>query len=110
MDVPASTRFELDVEPEPAGVRVRPAGEIDLATVESIRRTIDECVADGCDRVVLDLQAVTFLDSTGVHLVLEANAAARAGGWQLQIVEGPAEVQRTFEVAGLRGDLPFVES
>jgi anti-sigma B factor antagonist len=102
--------FQVEAQPEPRGMRVRPTGEIDLATVGSIRRKIDECVAAGCERLVLDLRGVTFMDSTGLHLVLDAHAAAREEGWELLVVEGPDSVQRVFEVTGLRDRLPFVEA
>ena len=105
-----SARFQVDAQPEPRGVRVCPIGEIDLATVDSIRRKIDECVAAGCERLVLDLRGVTFMDSTGLHLVLETHAAAREEGWELLVVEGPDSVQRVFEVTGLRDRLPFVDA
>jgi anti-sigma B factor antagonist len=105
-----SARFQVDVQPEPRGMRVRPIGEIDLATVGRVRRKIDECVAAGCELLVLDLRGVTFMDSTGVHLVLDAHAAARKEGWELLVVEGPGSVQRVFEVTGLRDRLPFVDA
>ncbi len=90
-------------------MRVRPVGEIDLATAGRVRRKIDECVAEGCERVVLDLQDVSFMDSSGVHLVLDADAAARAASWELLVIEGPWQVQRVFELTGLRERLTFVD-
>jgi anti-sigma B factor antagonist len=102
--------FQVDAQAEPRGMRVRPTGEIDLATVGRVRRKIDQCVAGGCELLVLDLRGVTFMDSTGLHLVLDAHAAARREGWELLVVEGPDSVQRVFEVTGLRDRLPFVEA
>jgi anti-anti-sigma factor len=105
-----AARFQVHVQPEPRGARVRPLGEIDAATVHRVRRKIDDCVAAGCERVVLDLRGVTFMDSTGLHLSLDADAAARAAGWELLILEGPGPVQRVFEVTGMRDRLPFVDA
>jgi anti-sigma B factor antagonist len=102
-------RFRVDVQPEPHGARVRPLGEIDLATVDDVRRKIDESVAGGCERVVLDLGGVTFMDSNGLHLALDADTDAREGGGQLLIIDGPGPVQRIFDVTGLRDRLPFVD-
>jgi anti-anti-sigma factor len=104
-----AVRFRLDVQPEPHGARVCPLGEIDLATVDDVRRKIDDAVAAGCERVVLDLGGVTFMDSNGLHLAADADADAREGGWQLLIIDGPSPVQRIFEVTGLRHRLPFVD-
>jgi anti-anti-sigma factor len=100
--------LQVEAKPGPRGMRVRPLGEIDLSTVGGLRSKIDECVAAGWERVVLDLRGVTFMDCTGLHLVLDADAAARAAGWELVIVEGPRAVQRVFELTGLRDSLPFV--
>jgi anti-anti-sigma factor len=106
----AAPPLQIDAEPAPRGVRVRVHGEVDLATVGSIRRTIDECVAGGCERLVLDLQGVRFLDCAGVHLALETDAAARAAGWELLLIPAPASVHRVFEIAGVADRLPFVEA
>jgi anti-anti-sigma factor len=80
----------IEAHPEPGGVRVRPRGEIDLATVENLCRHIDQCVAAGPKHVVLDLRDVTFMDSTGLHLILDTAAAARAAEWELRLIPGPA--------------------
>ncbi len=108
-ELAASLIFRVEVHAEPDGTRVAPHGEVDLATVGSIRSRIDECIAAGCDRLLLDLRAVTVLDSTGVRLVLDTAAAARAAGCELVLIDGPAEVQRTFEIAGVRDQLPFLD-
>jgi anti-anti-sigma factor len=105
----AERPFQVSAQPAPGGMRVRPVGEIDLATAGRVRHKIDECVAEGCERVVLDLQDVSFMDSSGVHLVLDADAAARAASCELLVIEGPWQVQRVFELTGLRERLRFVD-
>lgn len=101
--------LQIDAEPVARGVRIRLRGDVDLANVGDIQAKIDECLAAGCQHVVLDLRGVTFLDSTGVHLVLDTDATARAAGWQLLLIEGPPAVQRVFELAGVRDRLPFAQ-
>jgi anti-anti-sigma factor len=86
-------RLAIEAHPEPGGVRVRPCGEIDLATVDRIRRQLDQCVAAGHKRVVLDLRDVTFMDSTGLHLILQSDAAARTAEWELRLIQGPARIR-----------------
>jgi anti-anti-sigma factor len=104
-----AAQFRVYSEPEAHGVRVCAQGEIDLATAGGVRREIERCVASGYKRVMLDLRAVTFIDSTGVHLVIDADTAARTGGWELEVIDAPGPVQRLFELTGLRDRLPFVE-
>ena len=91
-------------------VRVCPFGEVEVATVGPIHEQLERVTASGATRVVLDLRGVTFLDSAGVHLVLEADAASRARGWEFGMIGGPANVQRIFDLTGARARLPFLTS
>jgi anti-sigma B factor antagonist len=100
--------FGVDVLPERDAVRVCAVGEIDVATVGGVRDRLDELRAAGCVRLILDLRGVTFLDSTGLRLVIEQVAASATDGCDLAIVPGPWQVQRVFDVAGLSSRLPFV--
>jgi len=79
-----------------------------MATVGQIREQLENATATGATHVVLDLRGVTFLDSTGLHLALDADAASRAQGWKFGLIGGPADVQRVFELTGARVRLPFL--
>lgn len=107
--LPSPFSFRVEVQPERDVVRVCPVGEVDLATVDDVRARMDEVRASGFTHVVLDLRDTTFLDSTGLRLVIEAHASSAADGWEFGLIEGPAEVQRVFEIAGLCSRLPFVD-
>lgn len=99
--------FHLETVPDRDVVRVSPVGEVDLSTVGEIRRELRELRRVGFMRLVLDLRGTTFLDSTGLHLILEECESARAAGAQFAIVAGPPEVQRVFDLTGLDAQLPF---
>jgi anti-sigma B factor antagonist len=99
--------FHVETVPDRDVVRVSPIGEIDLSTVGEIRDQLRELRAVGFMRLVLDLRGTTFLDSTGLHLILEECDTARAAGAQFAIVAGPPEVQRVFDLTGLGAQLPF---
>jgi anti-anti-sigma factor len=105
----AGMPFGMKVAHEGDVVRVCPLGDVDIDTVDAIRRRIEDLKAAGARRVVLDLREATFLDSTGVHLVVEADADARKDGWDFALIEGPAGVQRPLEVLGLREHLLFLD-
>ena len=89
-------------------VRICPLGEVDIETVGRIREQIEKLAASGARRLVLDLRGATFLDSAGLTLVLEADAASRESGWKFELIGGPARVQRVFELTGSRARLPFL--
>ena len=70
--------FRVDVEPARESVRVAPVGELDIATVDKLQAEVARLLETGFAKIVLDLRGVRFLDSTGLRLVLELDAAARA--------------------------------
>ena len=93
---------------ERAVVRVRVLGDVDIGTVDRIRAQIADCTSAKAGHVVLDLRGATFLDATGFDLVLEADAASRADGWEFGLVGGPAHLQRIFDLTGCRARFPFL--
>jgi anti-anti-sigma factor len=99
--------FRVDVEAERHGVRVAPVGELDLATVAHVQDRVRELHEAGVRRVVIDLRKVTFIDSTGLRLIIALDAAARRGGPELRLIPGSRCVQRVFEMCGLLDRLPF---
>jgi anti-anti-sigma factor len=106
-DIPIE--FRVEVEPDREVVRVCPIGDVDLSTVDEVRAQVEDLTAAGFKRVVLDLRQTTFLDSTGLRLVLDAHSASADDGTEFAVIAGPPEVQRAFELAGLDSRLPFVE-
>ncbi len=84
-------------------------GECDLAQREALHRVIGEALAGRPESLVLDLGRLGFIDSSGIHIVVELAARASEDNVQLMICPGPRAVQRVFEVCGLTSHLPFVE-
>ena len=101
--------FRVDVEPERESVRVAPVGELDLATVDKLRAEVDRLRESGFTDITLDLRGVRFLDSTGLRLVLELDAAARTASHELCVIRGSDVVHRIFEVTQVAERLNFVE-
>lgn len=83
------------------GVRVvTPAGEIDHATGDPLRQAL-EVPGAGRPRIVVDLHLVTFMDSTGINLLINAHhALSEAGGW-LRLVAPTSVVARTLQIVGV---------
>ena len=85
---------------------VAPRGELDMATVGAVEHELRRQVAAGTRAVVLDLRGLSFMDSSGLHLVARWTAEASRDGFEFQIEPGSSVVQRVFELAGMT-DLPF---
>jgi len=92
------TPFRVDVHPERDVVRVAAVGELDLLTVAQLQTQIDELREAGFERVVLDLRQLTFMDSTGVALILEEDRIARSSGCEFSIISGAPAIQDVLEV------------
>ena len=82
--------------------RVAAHGELDLSSVDVLRGALDEAVRLGGREIVLDLSGLTFIDSTGLHLLIERDAAACRAGYAFAVaVDGSVSVRRILQVAGL---------
>jgi anti-sigma B factor antagonist len=79
---------------------VRVAGELDLATSPELCRTLGEAQR-ASPVVVLDLSELCFIDSSGVHVILDAVHDTRHYGGRLLIVRGPASVDRVLTLTGV---------
>ena len=90
--------FAVQVIPDRATVTVRPRGELDLATAGHVDAVLEELRESGFDRIVLDLGALRFVDSAGLHLALQWMACEEMHT-TVELGRGPARL--LFETAGL---------
>jgi anti-sigma B factor antagonist len=99
--VSLSSAFEVAVIPERTAVRVAPTGELDIATCQELRVALDELWDLGWTDVVLDLRGLTFMDSSGVQILVENHRRATRTGARFSIIDGPGPVSRVLELTGL---------
>jgi anti-sigma B factor antagonist len=77
-------------------------GEIDLYTVPKLQRELATALASGDSiRLVVDLSAVDFCDSTGVNVLLAAHRQARERGGDLELAAPRPAVRKILQVTGL---------
>ena len=69
------------------------SGELDIATKPVARQVINEAFERRPRQVVLNLSRLTFMDSSGVHLAIEARGLAAANDTDLVLIPGPPAVQ-----------------
>jgi len=103
------TTFGLrcDVAVERDRARVSPAGELDIATAPQLEEALRPLLRPDGVRVVIDLRRLSFIDSTGLKLILRCNEAARRSALGFGLIAGPPAVQRIFEVTGTLGLFDF---
>lgn len=78
---------------------VRPLGELDLATTPELDAAVGAAQAHA-RLVILDLRGLEFIDSSAVHVIVEASLRAALAGRRLVVIRGIAPVQRVFELTG----------
>ena len=102
--------FRIDASEQGTTSAIELEGEWDLAyqaaTTDAIAHALDRRPA--C--LLLDLSRLSFIDSCGVHVVIDARNRCAEQGASLVIIPGPRAVQRVFEICGLIEILPFAES
>jgi len=81
------------------------SGELDMAAEDELEMAIISCAKAA--RLTLDLSQLTFMDSTGLTLILLADDLCKVHGIAFAVVPGPRQVQRVFEIAGVLDSLPF---
>jgi anti-sigma B factor antagonist len=96
----------VDVSRLGAAALIQPWGELDLASAARLRAALDEIPTSG--GLVLDLRGLSFIDSTGLHLLTELHERATREGFELQLVAPPAPCDTPIRLCGLDQHLPFV--
>ena len=80
---------------------VAPAGEIDAATVNQLRTHLLALIETGKTQLVLDLTNVSFIDSTGLGVLVAAHKRARAAGGYIRIAMAKPIVLQLFKLTAL---------
>jgi anti-anti-sigma factor len=89
----------------PGGNTLALTGELDLDSANRLEEAVREVCASGAG-LVIDLRKVTFMDSTGLRVLIVAATLCEEKGHELRIVPGE-DIQRILEMSGLDQVLPF---
>lgn len=102
--------LELSVAESEGGVTLSFRGELDISSAARVEAELARREAEAPGLVILDLSGLLFMDSTGLRIVVGADARARERGGRLVIVRGPEPVQRIFRITRLDERLEMVSS
>jgi anti-sigma B factor antagonist len=85
-------------------------GDLDISNAGALEAELERLESDQPSLIVLDFRKAGFVDSTGLSLIVNADARARKAGRRLQIVSGPSGVlERLLKTIGLHERLDVVE-
>lgn len=94
--------MKLDLSADKKTVIVRTSGELDMVVADEFRREVDGFMEKYCcDNVVLNLNGVTFIDSSGLGVILGRYKKTTLRGGRMVIVGAPVQVKRILELSGV---------
>jgi anti-sigma B factor antagonist len=99
--VPRLSRLTIAYRAEADQTTLTVDGEIDLSSAPALERELHRAETGVSGRIVLDLAALEFIDSTGIHLLIDAQQRADDGGQELVLTHVPPHAQRLFRLTGL---------
>jgi anti-anti-sigma factor len=100
--------FELTTHNEAQVVRIALTGEFDIASADRMEQELRRVEALEPKAIVIDISQLDFMDSTGLRVILSADARAHKQGHRLCVSEAPQSVQRVFRITGVDERLDIV--
>jgi anti-sigma B factor antagonist len=91
------------------GLRLIVSGEIDLVTAPELMGAVALSIGDHVTPLLVDLSAVTLLDSFGLSVLVRASSLARAAGVELRVERSSPSCRRVFERASIADMLTIVD-
>ena len=104
--VPELSQFAVDVTSQESEPVVRVRGDLDLDTAPLLDRRLNELVDDGAREIVVDFGELTFMDMTGLTVLVRVLKRLRAGNGRIRLRSASQSVQKVLEITGLDRVLP----
>jgi anti-anti-sigma factor len=101
--------FSIERQLQPDRARILVRGELDVETGPRLAEELLAAEAEAPATLVLDLQDVSFFDSTGLQIVLDAEVRAREAGRTFVVLPGDGEPRRVLELAEVADRLTLQE-
>lgn len=93
-------KIEIDVRSQGEYQVLRPEGDLDVYTVGSLRDAIGTMIDDGTPHVVVDLDGVPFMDSSGLGALMGGVRRLREAGGDLAIACTREQHLKLFTITG----------
>jgi anti-sigma B factor antagonist len=101
--------FELHSELGADGGRITVSGELDIASVPQVEEAVQSLLAKRARRLVIDLIGMTFIDSSGLRMLIGLSNRAEGEGWTLALLRPEEPSLSVFQITGADENLPFIE-
>ena len=102
------TKFEITCRTNGPKVTLSLTGELDLSTVAQLSERVRQQLDGGADDVTLDLRELSFMDSSGLRLLIELHDLSRRDDWNLRLLAPRHEAAvLVLRATGADAALPF---
>ena len=102
--------LDLNVREDGSYSVLEVAGEIDVYTAPKLREKLIELVSEGSYNVIVNLEGVDFLDSTGLGVLVGALKRVKAHDGSLSLVCTQDKILKIFKITGLTKVFPIHSS
>jgi anti-sigma B factor antagonist len=97
----AATKTQLEIDTLERGVTcVRLSGDVDVARAHELQDSLEALVSDGHNRLLIDLSDVSFIDSTGLGVLLHISKALKRKRGRLAVCCPGESIRELFELVG----------
>lgn len=103
-------RVETERHTSADQIYLKVIGEIDIYTVATLKRAVNDLIASGQTDIVLDVSGVTFMDSSGFGILLSACRRVRPQGGRLALVRPNPVIGRMLRLTRLDSIIPTYDS
>lgn len=93
--------LDIQIKHDPNQCELVLKGEIDVYTAPKLKAELVATIESGCANVVVDLEGVTFIDSSGLGVLVSALRRARERGGAVRIVCTRENILKIFRITGL---------
>lgn len=103
-------QLQVEVRQEADRVILALTGELDIASAPLLQGAVERANLDSRELVVLDLDGLEFIDSTGLRVILAVRKLCAERGQELAITRGSQQVERLLAVTGVADHLKMIPS
>jgi anti-sigma B factor antagonist len=93
--------FVVEAQLDPPRTTLALKGELDLASAPSLERAVDALPWPQLEELVIDLVELTFIDSTGLSLLIRTSQQAVKEQLRFRVINAPDQARRLFTIAGV---------